>query len=519
MKNRKNVLDWSSYFITKYWVLLLFVILKLVIQFLFVNPIYELHRDEFLHLDQAFHTSAGYISVPPFTSWVSKIVYLFGGSLFWIRFFPALFGSFTIVFAWHIVVETGGKLYAQILTAVFLIFSVFARMNVLFQPNSFDILAWTALFFLLIKYIKTKQDKWLILFSIVAALGLYNKYTIIFLIVGFIASLLVSEQRTIFRKKAFYITIALCLFLFAPNIIWQINNHFPVIRHMEALSRSQLVNINRVDFLFEQIKFGLIGIAAIASFWALAFYKPFKPYRFIGWSYVVVMLLFTICRAKSYYAFGLYPVLFAVGSVYLEVVLKRWNKVAVPLLVVTTIAIFFTIVRFSMPIQSPSVIVANRTTYERIGLLRWEDGQNHCLPQDFADMIGWKEMADKSLKAYKMIPENEVVSTLIFCDNYGQTGALNYYNRGEMHEAYACNTDYIYWLPHFKKIENVILVGKQPSKEIIDMFKDFKVIGTVENEFSREKDTKIFLLLKAKSNFTEWFYTMVEERKRKYDIF
>jgi hypothetical protein len=26
-------------------------------------------------------------------------------------------------------------------------------------------------------------------------------------------------------------------------------------------------------------------------------------------------------------------------------------------------------------------------------MLRWEDGKNHNLPQDFAEMPGWKEMA------------------------------------------------------------------------------------------------------------------------------
>jgi hypothetical protein len=28
-------------------------------------------------------------------------------------------------------------------------------------------------------------------------------------------------------------------------------------------------------------------------------------------------------------------------------------------------------------------------------MYRWEDGKNHTLPQDFADMIGWKELAVK----------------------------------------------------------------------------------------------------------------------------
>ncbi|HEX7583261.1 MAG TPA: hypothetical protein VF373_01120, partial [Prolixibacteraceae bacterium] len=82
-------------FVSSYWILIVLIFIKLFLQFALVNPIYELHRDEFLHLNQSDHLAFGFISVPPFTSLVSKIIFLLGGSLFWIRFFPALFGALT----------------------------------------------------------------------------------------------------------------------------------------------------------------------------------------------------------------------------------------------------------------------------------------------------------------------------------------------------------------------------------------------------------------------------------------
>ncbi len=503
----------------RYWILLVLITVKLILQFVLINPIYELHRDEFLYLDQAFHPAVGYISVPPFTSWIAGIIYLFGGGLFWIRIFPAFFGVLTIVFAWLIVEELGGRLTAKILTSVFLIFSIFARLNVLFQPNAFDILAWTILFYLLIKYFNTKQLKWLLLLSIVTALGLYNKYTIIFLITGLFSGLLLTEQRTIFSRKAFLIAIGLCLVLFLPNIIWQIKNHFPVIYHMQALKNTQLVNINRIDFLLDQVKYGVVGILTLAAIWALIFYNPYKPYRFIVWTFIIVMILFTVSRAKSYYTLGLYPVLFAFGSTYLEIIFKKWRTVLISFLAVVNIIAFFAIVKYLMPFQNPSEIIDNKEAYERIGLLRWEDGKNHLLPQDFSDMLGWKEMSDKALIAYKMIPLNEVDNTLIYCDNYGQAGALNYYNRDKMHQAYSLNTDYIFWLPETKKIQNILYVGNLPGEEVLDMFREFKLVGTVENEFAREKGTKIFLLLNAKDEGTDMFNNIVEKRIKSYDIF
>jgi hypothetical protein len=108
---------------------------------------------------------------------------------------------------------------------------------------------------------------------------------------------------------------------------------------------------------------------------------------------------------------------------------------------------------------------------------------------------------------------------LIFCDNYGQTGALNYYNRKKTKEAYSFKTDYIYWLPESIKIKNILFVGDVPEEEVLNSFDEIKLIGIVENEFSREKGTKIFLLLGANDSATEMFHRITEERKKNFDIY
>lgn len=506
-------------FVSTYWVLFLLLAIKFILQFVLVNPVYELHRDEFLHLNQAFHPAAGYISVPPLTSWIASIIYLLGGDLFWIRFFPALFGALTIIFVWFIVEEAGGKLAAKILASVFLIFSVFTRLNVLFQPNAFDIMAWTAIFYFSIKYINSQQVKWLLLLSVAIALGLYNKYNVVFLIVGLFIGMFATSHRIIFANRSFYMAVVFCLFLIIPNLIWQVTHHFPVFQHMKALSQGQLVNVNRMDFLVDQLKYGAFGILAVSALLAFIFYKPFKNYRFIGITFLTVLFLYTISRAKNYYILGVYPVLYALGSVYLEASFKSWRVFWTSLIVFLQIALFFVVAKFIMPVQSPSQITADKSSYEKLGLLHWEDGKNHPLPQDFADMVGWREMADKAFQAYQMIPLNEREYTLIFCDNYGQTGALNYYNRNKMPEATSYNADYIYWLPRFKKIQNIVFVGELPDPMIVDMFKQYKLVGVVENKYAREKGKRIFLLLGADPGITELFYKTAEVRRKKFDIF
>ena len=55
-------------------------------------------------------------------------------------------------------------------------------------------------------------------------------------------------------------------------------------------------------------------------------------------------------------------------------------------------------------------------------VLRWETGKIHSLPQDYADMLGWDELAAITAKAYEQVPDKK--ATLIYAENYGQAGAI-----------------------------------------------------------------------------------------------
>lgn len=504
-----------------YRLLIVFVAIKMIIQFFAVSPDYELHRDEFLYLDQANHLSAGYICVPPLSSWVSSVIFFLGGSEFLIRFFPALFGAITLIFAWLTIEEIGGKIYSKILVSCAFIFSVFVRINILFQPNSFDILAWTSIFYFVVRYIRTEENKWLLYLMIAFVFGFYNKYNVGFLLCGLFLSFVITEHRKIFVNKYLYISLLIGLVLILPNLYWQISNNFPVFYHMMALKRTQLDYTDTSGFFIDQLMY-MSGslLVIVAALVGLFFYKKFENYRLIGLSYIFVILIFTFLKAKSYYALGLYPVLLVFGAVYLESVLTELRKkIIFDLLILINLITFICIYDIILPIKSPEFILANREKYEKLGLLKWNDGKNHQLPQDFADMLGWKEMAEKALSAYQMIPSQEKDQTLIWCDNYGQAGALNYYNRNKTPEAYSASTDYIFWMPRMTVIKNVLLIGNKPDENTLSMFNSYKSAGVVENPFAIEKNTGIYLLMGAKEEFTAEFLKSLDKRVADFDIF
>ena len=503
---------------TKKTILLIgFIIAKFVLQYVLISPEYELQRDEFLHLDQANHLAWGYISVPPVTSWISSIILFLGNSLFWVRFFPALFGALTLLVVWKAIEELNGNIFALLLGATSVLFSALLRLNGLYQPNSLDVLCWTSFCFILIKYSNTKNPKWFYIGMVILAFGFLNKYNILFLLVGLIPPLFLTKQ-SIFKDKNFYFSILLFLLLILPNLIWQYNNNFPAYHHMQVLAKTQLVNVNRWDFLKDQLLFFIGSLYVIvAALYALLFYPSFKKYRFFFYTLVFTLVVFAFLKAKSYYAMGLYPIYIAFGAVYLETLVKSdWKKYLQPILVLTPILFFIPISKIMFPNKSPNYIQNHSEIYKKYGLLRWEDGKDHTLPQDYADMLGWKELAHKTDSIYATLPASQ--PTLILCDNYGQAGAINYYTKNKNISAVSFSADYINWFQLDKKYVNLIRVKtledqEKELKETSPFFDKSYKAGTLTNKFAREYGTTIFVFEQAKININQRIKKEIDAEK------
>ncbi|WP_412466330.1 glycosyltransferase family 39 protein [Pedobacter sp. KLB.chiD] len=500
----------------EYIILVSFLILKVVLSFMLVNSVYELHRDEFLHLDQANHLDAGFTSVPPLTSLFSWLIKAFGNSYFMVKLIPALFGACTILFCWKIVDFLKGNLLAKCLVAVACICSALLRLNTLYQPNSFDVLAWTAIFHYLLKYFDKNEARYLYAFAVFVALGFLNKYNILFLIIGLLPAIIITPNRKIFTDKSLYVAILLALFLISPNVIWQISHHFPVLIHMKALQSTQLVYVNRIDFFIGQFLFFISSIfILLAGIGSLIFYKEFRKYNWIIFTYIITLLVFSYFKAKDYYALGLYPVLLAFGAVYLSRVLAK-KYVLTGLLFVFNIGSFIYLLPLLMPVYSPSQIIARHKRFERVGALRWEDGKNHELPQDYADMQGWKELAALVDTAYGKVKDKS--SVLIRADNYGQAGAINYYSKYTNINALSYNADYLYWFKMDKPVKDLILIewsgDEDPQrKREQPLFDKITKIGELKNPYAREKGAAVFLLEGAKKEVTGIIKSEIEAEK------
>lgn len=499
-------------------ILIGFIVLKLILQYWLINTGYDLHRDEYLHLDQANHLAWGFQSVPPVTSWIAFIIKVLGNNLFWVKFFPALFGVLTIVVVWKTIEELKGNLFALLLGATCVLLSALLRINFLFQPNSLDILCWTSLYFFFIKYINSNNVKWLYFASVVFAMGFLNKYNIVFLLIGLVPSVLLTDQRKVILRKELYFAIIVGLLLILPNIWWQYNNNFPVFHHLKELADTQLVNVNRLDFLKEQIYFFIGSMPVIiAALYALLFYKPFEKFKLFFWTLILTLLVFIYFRAKSYYAIGLYPIYISFGAVFLgDILTNSWKKYLQPILIVIPVLFYTMLFDKVFSIQSPEYIIQNENAFKKLGLLRWEDGKDHTLPQDYADMLGWKELAKKVDQVLIKLPKSD--RTLILCDNYGQAGAINYYSQNRTLKAVSYNADYLNWFNFDKKTYNLIRIkefknGRTEMDQSSPFFETVYVADSITNSMAREYKTTIYVFSNPKIDVNQRIKLEIEKIK------
>ncbi|MCW3088596.1 MAG: hypothetical protein JWQ78_1982 [Sediminibacterium sp.] len=478
----------------------LLALVKIVLPFLLQDPVYQPHRDEFLYLAEGRHLAFGYMEVPPLLSLFSWLAQAFGGTMFWIKIWPSLFGGLTFLLVGRIIQSLGGKTFAILLGFLPFVFGVYLRVHYLFQPNFLEIFFWTLIGYTLLRYIQTSKATWLYYFGISIALGILSKYTVIFYTGSILLGLLLTPQRKIFLNRHLYFAGLITFVIISPNIYWQYQHNYPLFFHMKELQETQLQFVSRSEFLVNQFLMNLPCVFIwIAGCCFLAFNRETKPYRLFAIAYFAVITYLAFMHAKDYYSLGVYPLLFAFGAVYLEKLTElraRWTRYA---MVVFVIVLAVPLIPLLLPVARPAQLASyyKKLRVDKSGAMKWEDLQYHPLPQDFADMFGWKETTAKAAAVYNALPPEQRAKTLVYCRSYCFAGCLNFYGRKlGLPEVYSDNASFLLWMPDRYDVKNLLLVGhKIPGKDdaVFQQFEKMTVKDSLVDPLARENGIKIIL--------------------------
>lgn len=88
-------------------------------------------------------------------------------------------------------------------------------------PDNFLTFFWLLAIFAMVKFQKSDNNLWLILWGVSLGLGFLSKYHVVLLLAGFGWSLLFNQRfRRLWSNVWFYISIILSLVVILPNILW-----------------------------------------------------------------------------------------------------------------------------------------------------------------------------------------------------------------------------------------------------------------------------------------------------------
>jgi 4-amino-4-deoxy-L-arabinose transferase-like glycosyltransferase len=186
---------------------------------------YGYFGDEMYFMACGEHLAWGYVDQPPLIAvfaWLTR--HLFGTSVFAVHLFPALAGFATVWLTGLITRELGGGRFSQGLAALCRACAgVYLILHHIFTMNAFEPLLWMGCAYVVIRIIKTGNQKLWLWFGVLAGVGLENKYSMAVFGFAMVLALLLTKERKAFAGKWIWIAGLIAFLIFLPNLIWNLS--------------------------------------------------------------------------------------------------------------------------------------------------------------------------------------------------------------------------------------------------------------------------------------------------------
>ena len=317
--------------------------------------------------------------------------------------------------------DLGGSRWAQIIGAVAVATTPIAIVQGgLFQYETFDYLFWVLLAFTVIRLLKTEDPRWWLAIGAAIGLGMMNKYTIAYSIVGVVIGAAATRNRRYLKSRWLWLGALLALVIWLPNLIWQFQNHFISFTFLVSIHTRDVQNGLTRAFLIDQIGNNMNPVMLfmiLAGLYYFSLGQTGARYRMIAWMYVVPFVLLLLSQGKGYYLAAAYPMLVAGGAVWWEQQLMNMPD--------GRRAQFWRITtQYTLSIVA-LIIIALRLPIAPLGSAWWNviSTRNGELKSE----VGWTQLAQQVAKAYDSLPAQERSGAAILAESSGEVGSIDLY--------------------------------------------------------------------------------------------
>lgn len=468
----------------------------------FVNGGYGFFRDELYFIVCGLHPAWGYVDQPPLVPLIAAASRAaFGDWLPGFRFVPMLAMTAMVALTAEFARLVGGGRFAQALAGLCALgAAIFLVHGLLVSTDMFQALTWLGCAWCIVRIAQTGEQRWWIAFGLIAGFSLLTKYLIAFYLVALIPGLLLSPLRRSLSRPWIYAGAALALAMVLPNVLWQQQHGWPFLELGAAGASYKNLALSPLAFFDQQLL--LIGPLAaavwLAGLWATAVRPAHAAWRAFPIAYGLLFAFFILSHGKAYYLAPIYPVLLGFGAVAIERRLTTaWSRGAA----LAAIAISSALVA---PMAVPVLPVKTYIAYARfMGLspsaLAGEHLRLAALPQHFADMFGWREMAADVEAVWRTLSPADQARAVVFGQNYGEAAAIDVFGHG-LPPAISGHNNYYLWGPRGHDGSVIVVIGGN-RKEMEGQFQSVTLAGHIDTPYAMpyETDKPIYILRGAKT--------------------
>ncbi len=416
---------------------------------LWASGAYGYFRDELYFIVCGRNPAWGYIDQPPLVPLVAAAMdRLFAPSLVMLRLLPALAHAATVALAAETARLLGGRVWAQALAALCVLSAgVFLATGTILTTDVLQPLSWLFCAYALIRLIRGGDQRWWVAIGVAAGFSLLSKYMLAFWLVALGIGVLATPARRLLARPGPYAAAAIALAIVLPNILWQALHGWPFLEIGRVAAAIKNIPLPPLAYLGAEIWQLGPGNAPvwIAGLAALALRRQFSDLRPFAIAWLVLIAAMIALHGKPYYPAGAYPLLFAAGAVALE----AWIAWRPARTAITAVIVLFGVI--GAPFALPILPVATFAAYQaRLGvapkpLERSPVGQ---LPQLFADMFGWPDLAALVGRAYQSLPPADQARAVFFANNYGEAAAIDVLGAPwHLPPAISAHNNYFLWGP------------------------------------------------------------------------